>query len=131
MLRTSLLRTSIRTSHIPNYRLFSYTTMVSQQTKQKVESLIKDHPIFIASKSYCPYCAQTKKTIEGLTKDAYIVELDETSDGKEIQDALAEITGQTTVPNIFIGGNHIPNGNSGVQQLNQSGELEKKIKAAL
>ncbi|KAI5953582.1 GRX1 [Candida jiufengensis] len=104
--------------------------MVSQQAKDKVEKLIKEHPIFIASKSYCPYCAQTKKTIEGLTKDAYIVELDETSDGGEIQEALAELTGQKTVPNVFIGGKHI-GGNSDVQQLKSNDELEDKIKAAL
>jgi len=28
-------------------------------------------------------------------------------DGSEIQSALAEWTGQKTVPNVFIGGNHI------------------------
>lgn len=28
-------------------------------------------------------------------------------DGKEIQAALAEWTGQKTVPNVFIGGKHI------------------------
>ncbi|CAD1809893.1 glutaredoxin [Candida parapsilosis] len=104
--------------------------MVSTQTKQKVEQLIKEHPIFIASKTYCPYCAQTKKTIEALTKDAYILELDEESDGGEIQEALAELTGQKTVPNVFIGGQHI-GGNSDVQQLKSADQLEPKIKAAL
>lgn len=29
------------------------------------------------------------------------------ADGSEIQSALAEWTGQRTVPNVFIGGNHI------------------------
>ena len=106
------------------------SNMVSTQTKQKVEQLIKEHPIFIASKTYCPYCAQTKKTIEALTKDAYILELDEESDGGEIQEALAELTGQKTVPNVFIGGQHI-GGNSDVQQLKSADQLEPKIKAAL
>ena len=35
-------------------------------------------------------------------------------DGSAIQDALAEITGQSTVPNVFIGKEHI-GGNSDVQ----------------
>lgn len=65
-----------------------------------------------------------------MTKDAYIIELDEEADGGEIQEALAELTGQKTVPNVFIGGQHI-GGNSDVQQLKSADQLEPKIKAAL
>lgn len=104
--------------------------MVSAETKQKVEALIKDKPIFIASKSYCPYCTKTKNTVSSITKEAYILELDEIPDGQEIQDALLEITGQRTVPNIFIAGEHI-GGNSDLQALNSAGQLTPKIKAAL
>ncbi|SGZ47450.1 CIC11C00000003301 [Sungouiella intermedia] len=104
--------------------------MVSAETKQKVESLIKDKPIFIASKSYCPYCVKTKNTVGAITKEAYILELDEIPDGQEIQDALLEITGQRTVPNVFIAGEHI-GGNSDVQALSSADKLEPKIRAAL
>lgn len=104
--------------------------MVSSETKQKVEQLIKDKPIFIASKTYCPYCTKTKNTVSSITKEAYILELDEIPDGQEIQDALLEITGQRTVPNIFIAGEHI-GGNSDLQALNADGKLVPKIKAAL
>ncbi|CAK9438701.1 uncharacterized protein LODBEIA_P29250 [Lodderomyces beijingensis] len=104
--------------------------MVSAEVKDKVEKLIKEKPIFIASKTYCPYCAQTKKTIDAITKEAYILELDEVDDGASIQEALLEITGQRTVPNVFIGGKHI-GGNSDVQALKSKGELESDIKAAL
>ncbi|WLF77740.1 Glutaredoxin-1 [Lodderomyces elongisporus] len=104
--------------------------MVSQQVKDKVEKLIKEKPIFIASKTYCPYCQKTKQTIGSITKDAYIIELDESEDGAEIQEALLEITGQRTVPNVFIGGQHV-GGNSDVQALKSEDKLEDKIKAAL
>lgn len=80
--------------------------------------------------TYCPYCAKTKQTIGDITKDAYILELDESPDGGEIQEALLELTGQRTVPNVFIGGEHI-GGNSDVQQLKSSGKLDAKIKAVL
>lgn len=104
--------------------------MVTAQTKQKVEALIKDKPIFIASKSYCPYCTKTKATVGDITKEAYILELDTIDDGAEIQEALLEITGQRTVPNVFIAGEHI-GGNSDVQTLHSAGGLVPKIKAAL
>lgn len=104
--------------------------MASAETKSKVQALIKNKPIFIASKTYCPYCTKTKATVSSITKDAYILELDTESDGAEIQEALYEITGQRTVPNVFIAGEHI-GGNSDLQALNSQGKLEPKIKAAL
>lgn len=104
--------------------------MVSAETKDRVQSLIKSHPIFVASKLYCPYCAKTKSTLSELTKDAFVIELDQVEDGAEIQDYLEEITGQRTVPNIFILGEHV-GGNSDLQALHSKGELEPKIKAAL
>lgn len=110
--------------------LFTQPKMVSAETKQKVEQLIKEKPIFIASKSYCPYCTKTKNTVSSITKEAYILELNEIPDGQEIQDFLLELTGQRTVPNIFIGGEHI-GGNSDLQALNSEDKLEPKIKAAL
>lgn len=58
------------------------------------------------------------------------MELDEESDGAEIQEALLELTGQRTVPNVFIAGEHI-GGNSDVQALKSQGKLDSKIKAAL
>jgi glutaredoxin 3 len=61
-------------------------------------------------------------------QDIGIVELDEMSEGQDIQDYLTEKTGQRTVPQIFISGRHI-GGNSDLQQLQSSGELQKLISA--
>ncbi|KAK6461962.1 hypothetical protein DFJ63DRAFT_314589 [Scheffersomyces coipomensis] len=104
-------------------RYISISNMAKQQTIERVQGLIKSKPIFIASKA-------TKSTISEITKDAYILELDELDDGADIQEALFEITGQKTVPNVFIKGEHI-GGNSDVQALKSSDKLESKIKAAL
>ncbi|EGV66022.1 glutaredoxin [Yamadazyma tenuis ATCC 10573] len=104
--------------------------MVSPQVNQKIQALIKDHPIFVASKTYCPYCSATKKTLSSITGDAYVLELDTIDDGAEIQDALQELTGQRSVPNIFIAGEHI-GGNSDLQALHSKDQLVPKIKAAL
>lgn len=104
--------------------------MASAENKSKVQALIKNKPIFIASKTYCPYCTKTKNTVSSITKDAYILELDTIEDGAEIQEALFEITGQRSVPNVFIAGEHI-GGNSDLQALQSQGKLEPKVKAAL
>lgn len=56
------------------------------------------------------------------------MELDLDPIGAEIQNALKTKTGQSTVPNIFINGQHI-GGNSDLQALNESGELLNKVNA--
>lgn len=109
---------------------FTSLPVMKPETVEKIQSLIKEKPVFIASKTYCPYCTKAKNTISAITKDAYILELDTMEDGAEIQEALYQITKQRTVPNVFIAGEHI-GGNSDVQALHSSDKLEPKIKAAL
>ncbi|ANZ77775.1 BA75_04467T0 [Komagataella pastoris] len=108
-------------------RLFSTGTMVSEQVLSKTKALIKDHKVFVASKTYCPYCSQTKKLLESLNANAFVVELDTEPDGSDIQAALAELTGQRTVPNVFINGEHV-GGNSDLQALNSQGKLKTLLK---
>jgi glutaredoxin 3 len=47
-------------------------------------------------------------------------------DGGEIQDTLELMTGQRTVPNIFINGKHI-GGNSEIQALHKEGKLKELL----
>lgn len=51
----------------------------------------------------------------------------ETDDGSAIQSTLGDLTGQTTVPNIFIGKQHI-GGNSDLQA--KKGQLKTLLKEA-
>jgi len=97
--------------------------------KSKVQGLIDDNAVVVFSKSYCPYCTATKKTLAGLGVQAVVVELDQVDDGSEIQNALAELTGQRTVPNVFIGKQHV-GGNSDLQDKKASGELVKLLENA-
>lgn len=92
--------------------------------------------VAIFSKSYCPYCTQTKGTFQRLLGDLgfgdnlsfKVIELDELpqNDGGIIQRELYEISGQRTVPNVFIRGMHI-GGNSDVQDLLRREELATMI----
>ncbi|OSS51443.1 hypothetical protein B5807_03472 [Epicoccum nigrum] len=83
-------------------------------TKTKVQSIIDEHPVAVFSKSYCPYCKQTKQLLSDAGAKFYAIELDQVDDGSAIQSVLADLTGQSTVPNIFIAKQHI-GGNSDLQ----------------
>ena len=80
----------------------------------------------VYSKSYCPFCVATKDLLRGKNIAFEVVELDQVPDGAQIQAALAQKSGQRTVPNVWINGEHI-GGNSDLQALNQSGQLEAKV----
>ena len=114
-------------------RFFTAATprMVSQDTIQRVKGLIGQKKLFVASKTYCPYCQATLKTLftdlQFPEAQAIVLQLNTIDDGQDIQDALYEINGQRTVPNIYIDGKHI-GGNSDLQELNASGKLQALLK---
>ncbi|MQL98806.1 hypothetical protein Taro_031523 [Colocasia esculenta] len=73
----------------------------------KAKEVVASTPVVVFSKTYCPYCIRVKQLLAQLGVKYKAIELDVESDGSEIQSALAQWTGQRTVPNVFIGGNHI------------------------
>lgn len=75
--------------------------------KGQVQQMIKDHSVMIFSKSYCPFCKEVKSLFESLSIQYYAIELDVVENGSELQSALKDISGQKTVPNTYIHGNHL------------------------
>ncbi|MCJ1327155.1 hypothetical protein MMC10_003822 [Thelotrema lepadinum] len=93
--------------------------------KEKAQKIIDDNAIAVFSKSYCPYCRSSKQLLSDLGAKFYVIEMDQVDDGAAIQNALEEISSQRTVPNIFIGQEHI-GGNSELQA--KKGELADLLK---
>ncbi|KAH7923781.1 glutaredoxin [Leucogyrophana mollusca] len=77
--------------------------------KDTVETAINGNTITVFSKTWCPYCAKAKKTIAQTFPNlkTEIVELDKLDEGDEIQNYLQTLTGQRSVPNIFINKKHV------------------------
>ncbi|KAK3032095.1 hypothetical protein RJ639_036309 [Escallonia herrerae] len=73
----------------------------------KAKELVSSNPVVVFSKSYCPFCVSVKKLLAEIGATFKAIELDRESDGSDLQSALAELTGQRTVPNVFIGGKHV------------------------
>ncbi|KAF1918995.1 thioredoxin-like protein [Ampelomyces quisqualis] len=96
-------------------------------TKTKIQTIIDQNPVAVFSKSYCPYCRQAKELLSKSGAKFYAIELDQVDDGSALQSALGELTGQNTVPNIFIAQKHI-GGNSDLQA--KKGDLPTLLKDA-
>jgi len=84
------------------------------------------HPVMVYSKSWCPFCSQIKSMFEVMEVEYTAVELDKIVEESDIQQALMEMTGQRTVPSIFIGGQHI-GGCDDAMALHRSGKLEQML----
>jgi glutaredoxin 3 len=88
--------------------------------------------IAVFSKSYCPYCKATKATLDDLGAQYFSIELDQVGRWQFLtfnpdRAALKEISGQSSVPNIYIKKEHI-GGNSDLQA--KKGDLPELLKDA-
>jgi len=98
---------------------------------------IIESEVIIFSKSYCPHCRASKQTIQKQQEEnpklkVTVIELDQQdgNDGGIIQDTLTEMTGQHTVPSIFVNGMPI-GGNVDLQHMAQNGYLQEMIRSAM
>ncbi|KAJ1667705.1 hypothetical protein IW140_001237 [Coemansia sp. RSA 1813] len=81
--------------------------IASKAVSELVKKLITDNRVMIFSKSYCPYSNNTKSLLTENGIEFSAIELDIRKDGSEIQNHLAAISGQRTVPNVFANGHHV------------------------
>ena len=90
------------------------------------KSEIAKNKVVVFSKSFCPFCTATKKLLNEMKVDYTLHELNEMDNGSDIQSALQDMTGQRTVPNVFVNGKHL-GGNDVTQDAAKSGKLQKML----
>jgi glutaredoxin 3 len=110
---------------LTSHRLSSTSSCASSSAF--IQNAIETNQVVIFSKSYCPYCANTKNLFASLGITPAIYELDQMESGREIQASLQELTGQRTVPNVFVKSKHL-GGNDDTVRAQRSGELAKLLK---
>lgn len=103
--------------------LFSNSTDWSlSDTAKTIEETISQNCVVIYSKTTCPYCTMAKETFRGLDVNYKSIELDEMENGRQLQEALNQMTGFRTVPKVFVNGTCI-GGGSETRKLHQEGKL--------
>eukprot|EP01137_Pigoraptor_chileana_P036228 Opistho-2@31435 len=94
------------------------------------EALIKrhiaDNKVAIFSKTTCPYCKKVKALFDSLGQQYGTIELDLIPDGPAVQATLEKVSGQRTVPNVFVGGTHV-GGCDATLKANDEGTLAKLL----
>ncbi|KAL3852967.1 hypothetical protein ACJMK2_016572 [Sinanodonta woodiana] len=95
---------------------------ITGDLKSLVNDYTSKHNVMIFSKSTCPFCLKVKDLFRSLDVEFFALELDQVENGSGIQKALLELTGQKTVPNVFIGGKHL-GGNDDTQRAHAEKRL--------
>lgn len=105
-------------------------TEEEHKVEQEIKRILKQSPVIIFSKSYCPFSKRAKGLLlekYAIEPAPYVVELDEHELGPQLQDALEKLTGRRTVPNIMISGKSI-GGSDDIAELDKKKLLIDKIK---
>ncbi|CAJ1913869.1 unnamed protein product [Cylindrotheca closterium] len=105
----------------------TYRSFSTSDLSDKISSIVSENKVVVFSKTYCPFCSATKQLFKGMGVDAEVIELDEMANGGAMQAALTKLSGQRTVPNVFINGEHL-GGNDDTQAAKRSGKLEAMLK---
>ncbi|KAK9353202.1 thioredoxin-like protein [Lipomyces doorenjongii] len=96
----------------------------------EIRALLIKSPVVIFSKSYCPHSRFVKMLLSEQYKmvpPPTIRELDLDAHGQEIQDALFDISGRRTVPNVFVGGKSLGGGDE-MRLLHGQNQLTEAFK---
>ncbi|XP_047318530.1 monothiol glutaredoxin-S10-like [Impatiens glandulifera] len=130
--RDQFLTVSCRNSRIGlhaerNSKLFRTKAMAAtfgSRLQETVKKTVCDNPVVVYSKTWCSYSSEVKTLFRRLGIEPLVIELDELGpQGPQVQKVLKRITGQHTVPNVFVGGKHI-GGCTDTIKLYHKGELQ-------
>mmetsp|Transcript_13310 Transcript_13310/g.20191 ORF Transcript_13310/g.20191 Transcript_13310/m.20191 type:complete len:200 (+) Transcript_13310:61-660(+) len=99
-----------------------------QDVLKLMEDLKAAYPVFLLSKSTCPFCKRAKILLNGLEAKFTTIELDPLSPEEKliVQTHMKETTGAGSVPRVFIGG-HCIGGFSETQRNLWMGELVPRL----
>lgn len=113
------------------------SSISSLATPRALRAYVRAHPIVAFTKTYCPYCQSAVRTLRAYARrygtTVSVVELDTmvpARQGEALQRRLARVTGRTTVPNVFIGGEAVGGGDE-VEALREGRRLGRLVKATM
>ncbi|KAG8465998.1 hypothetical protein KFE25_005568 [Diacronema lutheri] len=105
-------------------------------TRARVDELIASNAVTMFSFTTCPFCIKAQQLLDEMGATYKVVQLDQNAftGGYAMRAVLAERTGRTSVPAIFIGGQFVggcnDGGLGGVVTLDKKGELRPMLEAA-
>jgi len=94
-----------------------------------VKETVASKGVVVWTKGWCPYCTKVKSLFKDLSVDYLEIDLEKKDNGPSIQQTLKLLTGQSTVPSVWINGKFF-GGNDSTQNARKSGDLKKLLDSA-
>ena len=95
-----------------------------------------NNAVFLVSREWCPFCKAAKKALAAVNANVEVLELEDVNkqplvpgDVEDWRAALKAVTGTTSVPKLFIGGDLLGGGDD-TAAAHKDGSLASKIMAA-
>jgi len=108
----------------------SSSSSFGSRMEESIRKTVTENTVVIYSKTWCSYCTEVKTLFKRLGVQPLVVELDQLGpQGPQLQKVLERLTGQHTVPNVFVCGKHI-GGCTDTVKLNRKGDLELMLAEA-
>lgn len=104
---------TIKVSHTSVLNRCSVCCSLTADTVSKTKEQIAQEPCVVFSRTTCPYCVLAKEQLDAAGARYTTIELDQEPDGAAIKAALVSITGRTSVPAVFAGGQFLGGANDG------------------
>ena len=104
---------------------------IDQEAAQYIEDLVSERPVVMFGLEWCEFCWSLRKLFDALgvnytSVDIDSVEYQENEQGVKIRQALGKRVGAPTMPQVFIGGEHV-GGCTDVIEDFHSGELQARF----
>mmetsp|Transcript_18247 Transcript_18247/g.26486 ORF Transcript_18247/g.26486 Transcript_18247/m.26486 type:complete len:149 (+) Transcript_18247:118-564(+) len=91
-----------------------------------VADALKSEKVVVFATTTCPYCNQVKDLFNSLNIPFNSYNLNTMDDGAYIRQSLFRSTNQRTVPNVFVGGEHVGGCDDTIAALD-NGDLQKLL----
>lgn len=108
--------------------------------QKNIADEIGGSPVLVYSYTLSPFCTEAKKILQDAGANFKVIELGDEwipgllpAKGAAIRAELGAMTGQTSMPHVFIGGKSyggLATGTPGLNELVKSGELRKRLSDA-
>ena len=101
-----------------------------QPWTEMIQQELRSHRVVVYSKTSCPHSRAVKEILRSLSQGYVAVELDHVAHGRDLQRALAKMTGVSTVPQVFVDGQFVGTAD-GTREALASGRLARLLNARL
>ncbi|KAK3102799.1 hypothetical protein FSP39_014001 [Pinctada imbricata] len=94
--------------------------------KDVINNYIQKNKVMVFSKTTCPFCTKVKDLLKSMNVQYEVLELDKADNGSELQNTLQQLSGQRTVPNVYINSKHL-GGCDDTMKAHKEGRLSEML----